>query len=149
MSLLSLKKMCLLLCWTCLWTGACLYAAGSSHPPERGISTVAVVEKWYDGDTATITLKLQCKVRLLDCWAPEVRGEERPQGLKSKSHIQRLVPEGSEVRLFIPATGSLEDSLTFGRILGSMWAQNEDGSFTNVSDQMVKDGFATRTKVKK
>ena len=118
-------------------------------PPPRGISTEAVIEDWYDGDTATVTIKLQCEVRLLDCWAPEVKGPERPLGLQSRDHLRKMVPEGSTVRLFIPSTGRLGDSLTFGRILGSMWIENEDGSFMNVSDQMVRDGFATRTKVKK
>jgi endonuclease YncB( thermonuclease family) len=118
-------------------------------PPPRGISTTAVVEEWYDGDTATVTLSLQCKIRMLDCWAPEVRGSERLLGLKSKEHIQKLVPEGSTVRLFIPTTGRLQDSLTFGRALGSMWIENDDGTFTNVSDQMVKDGFATKDKVRR
>jgi endonuclease YncB( thermonuclease family) len=123
--------------------------AKAINPPPRGISTTAVVEEWYDGDTATVTLQLQCKVRMLDCWAPEVRGSERSLGLKSKEHIQKLVPEGSTVRLFIPTTGRLQDSLTFGRALGSMWIENADGTFTNVSDQMVKDGFATKDKVRK
>jgi len=118
-------------------------------PPPRGISTTATVEEWYDGDTATVTLELQCKIRMLDCWAPEVQGSERPLGLKSKEHIQKLVPKGSKVRLFIPTTGRLQDSLTFGRALGSMWIENDDGTFTNVSDQMVKDGFATKDKVRK
>jgi endonuclease YncB( thermonuclease family) len=78
-----------------------------------------------------------------------VRGEERPLGLKSKEHIKKIVPEGSTVRLFIPTTGNLQDSLTFGRALGSMWIENVDGTFTNVSDQMVTDGFATKDKVRK
>ena len=121
----------------------------ADSPPPRGISTTAVVEEWYDGDTATVTLELQCKIRMLQCWAPEVRGSQRPEGLKSKAHIQKLVPEGSRVRLFIPTTGRLQDSLTFGRALGSMWIENDDGTFTNVSDQMVKDGFATKDKVRR
>lgn len=123
--------------------------AGLKDPPPRGISTTAIVEECYDGDTVTVTLQLQCRVRLLDCWAPEVRGSQKPEGLKSKAHLQKLIPEGSTVRLFIPTTGRLQDSLTFGRALGSMWVQNDDGTFTNVSDQMVKDGFATKEKVRR
>lgn len=116
------------------------------QPPPRGISTDAVVEEWYDGDTCVVTLKLQCRVRLLDCWAPEVKGSQKELGLLSKAQVQKLVPEGSTVRLFLPTTGRLQDSLTFGRALGTIWHQDDAGNWKNVSEEMVATGFATREK---
>mgnify|MGYP002639283032 CR=1 FL=1 len=118
------------------------------QPPPRGISTEAVVEEWYDGDTCVVTLKLQCRVRLLDCWAPEVTGKQKPAGLLSKAKARKLVPEGSTIRLFLPTTGRLQDSLTFGRALGTIWYREADGEWKNVSEEMVAAGFATREKVR-
>jgi endonuclease YncB( thermonuclease family) len=120
----------------------------AADPPPQGISTTAQITEWYDGDTAKATLTLRVRVRLLDCWAPEVRGRERELGLKSKDHVLELCPDGSKVRLFIPTTGRLQDSLTFGRVLAHAWVEGEDGKWTNISEQMVLDGFATKEKVR-
>jgi endonuclease YncB( thermonuclease family) len=119
-----------------------------ADPPPQGISTEAEIVEWYDGDTAVATLSLQVRIRLLDCWAPEVRGSEKELGLKSKEHIIEICPEGSKVRIFIPTTGRLQDSLTFGRILAHGWVQNKEGEWINISEQMVSDGFATKEKSK-
>lgn len=120
--------------------------SNAGTPPDKAIVTDAEIVEWYDGDTAVVNVTTQYRVRLLDCWAPEVKGDEKESGLKSKEYIKSICPEGSTVRLKIPTTGRLQDSLTFGRVLGEIWSQSEDGEWHNVSDQMVKDGFATKTK---
>ena len=58
----------------------------------------AYVRKVYDGDTITVdfdlgfgvVLKSQ-KIRLLRIDAPEVRGKERPEGLKSRDALRKLI----------------------------------------------------------
>jgi endonuclease YncB( thermonuclease family) len=117
-------------------------------PPERGISTVAVINEWYDGDTATATISLDVRLRTLDCWAPEVKGPEKAQGLLSKKRVQEIAPPGSKVRIFIPSTGKLQDSLTFGRPLAHIWIEQKDGTYINVGEKMVREGFATKDKKK-
>lgn len=121
----------------------------AGEPPERGISTTAVITDWYDGDTAKATISLKVRLRTLDCWAPEVKGSQRPQGLLSKARVEELAPAGSEVRIFIPTTGRLQDSLTFGRPLAHIWIEQEDGTFLNIGETMVEEGFATKEKVRR
>lgn len=130
------------------WVGIATAPLIADPPPPRGLSTTAEIVDWYDGDTAVVNLSIQCRVRLLDCWAPEVRGKQKPLGLKSKQHMIDICPNGSKVRLFIPATGRLQDSLTFGRVLGKIWATGEDGKWVDVAEEMVKSGHATKEKVK-
>lgn len=133
--------LCIGFCIGC-WTFSVLKA----DPPPQGISTEAEIVEWYDGDTAVVTVKQELRLRLLDCWAPEVRGKEKEQGLVSKKHIQKLCPEGSTVKIFIPTTGRLQDSLTFGRVLARAWIKDKDGKWIDISEQMVDDGYATKTK---
>jgi endonuclease YncB( thermonuclease family) len=121
-----------------------LYAFGS-EPVPRGISTEAEVVDWYDGDTLVANLKVQVRIRLLDCWTPEVRGDEKELGLIAKKHVISICPNGSKIRVFIPTTGRLQDSITFGRVLARCWIKSDDG-WVDISDRMVADGYATKDK---
>lgn len=97
----------------------------------------------YDGDTLAVDVTFRMNVRLLDCWAPEITGEERPQGLKSKERLTQLAL-GKKGTLTVPFGGNdLGDSFTFGRTLARLVIDGQD-----VSQQMVLDGFATLTKQK-
>jgi endonuclease YncB( thermonuclease family) len=135
--------------WALLSLLAC-YATKTvaDDPPPRGLSTSAKIVEWYDADTATVDLSIRCRVRLIDCWAPEVRGKQKAEGLKSKQAMLEVCPVGSKVRLFIPATGRLQDSLTFGRVLGKIWVPGEDGKWVDVAEEMVRSGYATKEKVR-
>jgi micrococcal nuclease len=64
----------------------------------------AVVVKVVDGDTVKLNIDLGMKmwlrnenVRLAGINAPEIRGEEREAGLKSKAHLEGLLPVGARV----------------------------------------------------
>lgn len=117
--------------------------------PELGLSARATIDRVIDGDTIDVmVLGMPCRIRLLDCWAPEIHGEERPEGEKSKAFLEKLAPVGSEVRVYIP-TGhakKLADVITMGRILGQVWREGDDES---LSQLMVGAGMATKEKVKK
>ena len=115
--------------------------------PELGIVARAAVERVIDGDTVDVRLLngLPVRIRLLNCWAPEVRGVEKPAGERSKAFLQNLLPVGKAVRVKVP-TGEAVDLggvLTFGRILGEIWLGD-----TNVSTLMVTKGLATEEKIK-
>lgn len=122
-------------------------------PPKEGIVSSAVVESVYDGDTMTISIKKSFKVRMLDCWAPEIRTrnkEEKLKGIASKEYLQSLVKEGDSVLVEIPMTENIGDSFTFGRVLAYVWKDVDgDGTLDNISNEMVNNGFATKEKVKK
>lgn len=114
--------------------------------PALGITARAIVDRVIDGDTLDVVLQLPVRVRLLDCWAPETNGESRALGMQSKEALRSLCPQGSRVTVSVP-TGSatqVSDVLTFGRVLGQVYRQNDELS---VSERMVSDGFATRTKI--
>lgn len=93
----------------------------------------------YDGDTATVQVKINVRVRLLDCWAPELRAG----GKASREHLKEIAPVGKEGVLQIPLGGAtrLDDLFTFGRILGDVWIDGE-----SVVEQQIGAGHAWRTK---
>ena len=127
-----------------------LISFGAGHAtkaPQPGWITRAKVVSVYDGDTLTVEVTRRMRVRLLDCWCPEVRTrdkEEKKRGLAAKAHLAELLQEGSEVVLQIPSGTDLGKSFTFGRVLGNVWAKEDAES--SVSEQMVQSGHATSQK---
>ena len=112
-----------------------------SQPP-LGITARAIVKRVLDGDTLDVELVLPCRVRLLNCWAPELHTEE---GKKSKDALCTLSPEGSRVVLQIPTTDAqnVKDVFTFGRVLGNIWREGDEDS---ISHLMVINGHAKPSK---
>ncbi len=118
-------------------------STGAGPPPPPGWSGDVTVVRVLDGDTVEVEVKYLVKVRLADCWAPEVRTKDleiKRRGLLAKQGMADLV-FGKTVRLVVPTTGRLEDSLTFGRVVGRIWVGQVD-----VAERMVKLGLATKTK---
>lgn len=115
--------------------------------PEPGWTTKAKVVQVYDGDTIVVDVTRRFRVRLLDCWAPEVRTRddaEKKAGFASRDNLAKLLPVGSTCTVAIPSSvdGELQDVLTMGRFLAHVWS---DGG-VNVSESQVKAGHATRAK---
>jgi endonuclease YncB( thermonuclease family) len=115
--------------------------------PEPGWTTKAKVVQVYDGDTIVVDVTRRFRVRLLDCWAPEVRtrnDSEKKAGFASRDNLAKLLPVGSTCTVAIPSSvdGELQDVLTMGRFLAHVWS---DGG-VNVSESQVKAGHATRAK---
>lgn len=115
--------------------------AAADQPP-LGVTTRAHVTRILDGDTVELELRLPIRVRLLDCWAPELRTLEGPA---AKEALAKLLPVGSKVVLHVPTdkARNLADVLTFGRVLGHIWRKGK-----NASAEMVKQGHATKDKQK-
>ena len=113
-------------------------------PPIGWTVQVKIVEG-YDGDTVVVEIRKRVRVRLLDCWAPEIRTkdkDEKQKGYDSKENLQTILPDGSDAILHIPGSVDIGRSLTFGRFLGHLWADADDD---NVSAQQVEAGHATET----
>lgn len=123
-----------------------------ADPPPRGLVTEAVIVEVYDGDTVTVQPLLpEMRIRLLDCWAPEIRtrdAAEKVRGYESRDHLRTLLPTGERVTLHIPTSDRLQDSLTLGRVLGRLWRDTDgDGKLDDASRLQVQAGHATRTKL--
>ena len=104
----------------------------------------ALVTSVYDGDTCTVDIDLGLhswirdeKLRLHRINAPELRGKERPKGLKSRDFLKSKI-EGKEVVI-----ETIKDKKgKYGRYLAEIWLEEEKGEFTNINDLIVKEGFA-------
>lgn len=104
----------------------------------------AVVTDVYDGDTCTVEIDLGLhtwikgeKLRLNRINAPELKGAERNNGLKSRDHLRSII-NGKEV--YIETIKDKKEK--YGRYLAEIWFEESKGKFININDKMVKDGFA-------
>lgn len=107
---------------------------------EPQITLPATVVSIHDGDTMRVRFEVETSVRMLDCWAAELKTGEK--GLQSKENLLKLCPEGSKVLIQMPFNADITKMLTFGRVLGNVYTS--DG--TNLSDAQVQQGFATKEK---
>jgi micrococcal nuclease len=96
----------------------------------------------YDGDTVTAEVDLGFNVRVIEkirlarINTPEIRGEERPQGLISRDRLRQLMLN-QEVMLH-----TIKDKKgKYGRYLGELFITVLDVTF-NVNDWLVSEGLA-------
>lgn len=99
----------------------------------------AVVDSVYDGDTVTVDVDLGFgiwlrgqKIRLFGVDAPEVRGEERESGLKSRDWLRNEVLEKSVVLETVR-----DKKGKYGRWLGILFLSGE-----NVNKKLISQGLA-------
>lgn len=98
----------------------------------------------YDGDSVTIDIDLgfkswliNQKVRLYGINTPEIRGEERPDGLIAKARLQELVL-GKEVVI----TSYKDKAGKYGRWLVTIFLKDENGMWENINQLLVSEGLA-------
>ncbi len=72
-------------------------------------------------------------VRLAFVNAPEIRGDEREEGLKSKAWLESVLPVGQEILLH-----TVKWSGKYGRYIAEIYLLDE----TKINDELVKQGFA-------
>ncbi len=97
------------------------------------------VTKVYDGDTITVDIDLgfhvvmkKEKIRLYRINTPEVRGEQRPQGLISRDWLRERVLE-KDVKLV-----TYQDKKgKYGRWLADIWIDD-----ICINDELVRNGLA-------
>jgi len=101
------------------------------------------IHKIYDGDTITAELDLGFKIsfiekiRLSFIDAPEIRGEEREEGLKSRlwlvEHLNSAISKGDDV--FVRTNKDSQGK--YGRYLGDIIINGE-----SLNLKMVEEGYA-------
>ena len=116
-------------------------------PPPLGYTTRMTVTDVTDGDTLTCETRTAWRVRLRDCWAPEIRGGEEAEkrhGLAAKEFLKSLAL-GRSGKLYIPSefASQLGDITSLSRLVGDVWI---DGREESLAEAMVKSGFASRRK---
>jgi endonuclease YncB( thermonuclease family) len=125
---------------------------GGDMSPEPSWITRATCIRVIDGDTIEVELRRVIRVRMLDCWAPESRSDNRlpedqresqkKKGLDSKKNLQELC-EGKTVIVQIPSSDEVGHLITLGRWLGHVWL---DGDEESLSEKQVRGGFAEKNK---
>ena len=100
----------------------------------------AFVRKVYDGDTVTVDIDLgfdvvlkSQKIRLLGINAPEVRGSQRPEGLKSRDALREKI--GSK---WVSIKTQKDKKGKYGRWLGEIYIDE-----ACVNDWLIQEGHAT------
>lgn len=103
----------------------------------------AKVTDVYDGDTCTVSIDLGMhtwilkeKIRLNRIDAPELRSDERAQGLQARNFLRSLILDKEIVLETVK-----DKKGKYGRYLGELWVER-DGNWQNVNDLMVTTGHA-------
>jgi len=108
----------------------------------------ADVIKIIDGDTIDVNIHLgfnvilyKQRIRLMGIDTPESRTrnlEEKERGLLSKAYVENKCPVGSTIMIESLDRGK------FGRILGNIWAANEEDAHADntINKKMILEGFA-------
>ncbi len=103
----------------------------------------AFVLKIIDGDTIDVDLDLGFKIhtkqrlRLYGINTPEIRGEEREEGLKSKKFVESHLPVGKEILV----KTQKDKTGKYGRYLATIIV---DG--VNLNELLIAEGLAERYK---
>jgi len=104
----------------------------------------ALVKYVYDGDTITVDIDLGLhawvhdeKIRLARINTPELRGDEREQGLISRDYLRGLIDQ-KEIYL-----QTIKDAKgKYGRYIAEIWLEQPSDEWINVNDLLVQQGYA-------
>lgn len=138
------KHICILL----LWLGICVPTV-ADYPPKPAGGTVHQVRfiRAIDGDTAEVEVYYTIRIRLIDCWAPEIHETRIPgeklRGFESKKNLETYVKPGDAGVVFIPEGVDHSKSMTLNRYLAYWWTDDFEKSLNEIQ---VDDGHAWRTK---
>lgn len=103
--------------------------------------------KIYDGDTVTILIDLGFGVyrtetiRLLYIDTPELRGDEREEGLKSRDRLRQIIADAILEGKSITVKTIQDKKGKYGRYLGEIFIE---GAETSVNTQLLTEGFAEK-----
>lgn len=111
------------------------------EPPAPLLRLPGRIVHVHDGDTVTVRVEVRMRVRLIGCWAPEIRGAEKEAGLKSLINLQGKAWPGEACVVEIPLHDDIGDATSLGRILGKVSVDGVD-----LSDYQVSSGHAKRSR---
>ena len=94
----------------------------------------------YDGDTITVlcdcgfNITVEMKLRLLGIDTPELRGEERPEGLISKEYLVSLIGDRD-----VLIETKKDKTGKYGRMLATIYLDD-----LNIKEHLITEGYAKR-----
>lgn len=101
--------------------------------PQTATTVRCKVSRIVDGDTVQVIVSQIYRVRLKDCWAPEVRGDEKSKGLESKEHLRQFVQQhGLHGVLSVPWSEDVGKSWSMGRVIGDVWIDGQERSLSEI-----------------
>lgn len=112
-----------------------------THMKAPALCIPAVINEVHDGDTISVSFDFAARIRLIDCWAPELKTGE--PGRSSKANLIKLTSRNQRCVVEIPLHDDIGKSTSLGRVLGRVTVQGQD---SDLSTQQVQGGFATRAK---
>jgi endonuclease YncB( thermonuclease family) len=129
----------LIICFLPAIVGLLVNATLPQTQPEPALRLPCKVIEVVDGDTVTVEITLQARVRLLDCWSPE---RTTPEGAAAHRYMQRrALNKTGLLEIDLTRANRLDDVFSFGRLLGRIYLDGDD-----LSQRMVKAGHATTSK---
>lgn len=98
----------------------------------------------YDGDTVRLDISLgfgvwlhNQAVRLHGIDTPELRGDEREEGIRSKNFVEnRIRTTPLVIETFKDKQGK------YGRWIAIIYFQNDEGDYINLNESLVANGYA-------
>jgi len=108
----------------------------------KAYSYSAVVTDIYDGDTFTLEFDLgfglhfEDVIRLARVDTPELRGKERPEGVKVRDKVAELILNKPVV-----AVTDQDDRGKYGRLIAEIYYQ-ENGFWINLSQYLLENNLA-------
>ena len=98
-----------------------------------------------DGDTVEVEISTKVKVRLLDCWCPEMRAVGGPE---AKQFVEQVLYGKEQVTLNVPLehVANISNLFTFGRLLAHIGFIDTDGVTKDLSEEIIKAGHGKAIK---
>lgn len=103
----------------------------------------------YDGDTCTVDVDLGLgiwkhnqTIRLWKVNTPEVRGAERERGLAVRDFVRDyILDQDILLRTIVDKRGE-DQTGKFGRLLGEILVEDDDGRIININELLLAEGMA-------
>lgn len=109
----------------------------------------ALVTDVYDGDTVTVDVDLGLnmwvrnqRIRLWKIDTPELRGDERTRGLEARDFVRDLILHRYVILRTILDKRGLDQTGKYGRLLGEILIEDEDGEVLNLNELLLAKGLA-------
>ncbi len=115
--------------------------------PKPGLVVPCQVVGVVDGDTVEVEFTWRTRVRLVDCWTPELKAKEadaKQVALRGKLHLAAIaMNQYGRLQVELAGAKRLGDLFSFDRVIGRVYL---DGDAEDLSARQVRAGVAASRK---